>query len=421
VILRHAARIEGAVRVPGDKSIAHRALILGAMSRGKQLVDGVPNSADVQSTIACLRELGVLIEAMPDGRTLVLPRKLAEPQGLFAGNSGTTARLLSGLAAGQPFTTRIDGDASLRRRPMARVAEPLAQMGADIATSAGGRLPITIRGGSLKGITYHLPVASAQVKSAVLIAGLQAEGETVVVETVPTRDHTERLLQAMGAPIDVNNGTIRVRGAVPLRAVDVKIPGDISSAAFFMVATTCLKHSEIYLPTTGVNPTRTGVVDVLRAMGGSIEMVNSDTFLGEPVADLVVRSSSLRGLTIDETVLPSLIDELPVIAVAATQAEGETIVTGAAELRHKESDRIAAIVGSLKRFGADIEERGDGFAVRGPTPLRGARVSSHGDHRIAMAMAVAGVLADGETEIEHSAVVDVSYPRFFTDLNAMLR
>ncbi len=421
MILQRADKMRGTVRVPGDKSIAHRALILGAIARGKQVVEGLPRAADVQSTISCLRSLGAFIEEMPDGRVLNLSTDFISGRKLDAGNSGTTARLLSGLIAGQPIHSTIDGDSSLRSRPMTRVATPLAEMGAQVSTADGGRLPMVIRGGNLKGITYRLPVPSAQIKSSVLIAGLQAEGVTTVEEQTPTRDHTERMLRAMQAGIHTEDGRVSVEGGHAIRAVHVKVPADISSAAFFVVAATCLPSSEIYLPTTGVNPTRTGLLSVLTDMGASIEQVGNDSYLEEPVADLAVKSSLLHGVTVDPGILPTLIDELPVLAVAATQAEGDTVVTGAEELRYKESDRIRAMVDNLSLLGANIEEHDDGFVVHGPSKLQGTRVSSYGDHRIAMAMAVAGLLAEGRTEITGSEVIDVSYPAFLTDVRSLLR
>jgi 3-phosphoshikimate 1-carboxyvinyltransferase len=420
VIVERASCLKGNVHVPGDKSIAHRALILGTLARGKHVVTGIPHAQDVFSTISCLQSLGAFIEEMPDGRTLVMSRQFLSRQTLDAGNSGTTARLLSGLIAGHGIEATLDGDESLRRRPMNRIADPLEQMGAGVKTAPEGRLPIVIHGGNLTGIRYRLPVPSAQVKSAILIAGLLAEGDTTVEEVVPSRDHTERLFAAMQASItrDGSNITVRRSG---LKAALVNVPGDFSSAAFFIVAATCLGGSEIYLSRTGVNPTRTGMLDVLGRMGANVEIVNRESLLEEPAADIVVRSKPLGGTTIGADVIPTLIDELPILAVAATQAEGETVVSGAQELRHKESDRIGAIVDNLKRLGADIEAREDGFVVRGPVRLKGATVSSYGDHRIAMAMAVAGLLADGRTEIEDSDVVDVSYPSFYNDLQAVAR
>ncbi len=419
--LHRANAIRGVVRVPGDKSIAHRALVLGTIARGRHVIDGIPDSDDIRSTISCLEYLGAAIEPMPDACTLVRSGSPVSGQTLDAGNSGTTARLLSGLIAGHAIDATIDGDDSLRRRPMDRVAEPLRRMGAEISTAGDGKLPMTIRGRGLTGISYRLPVPSAQVKSALLIAGLFAEGETVVTENFPSRDHTERLLRAMSAPIQTEDGVVSVRGSLPLKAVTVKVPGDISSAAFFAAAAACLRHSEVCFPTTGVNPTRSGVFDVLREMGAAIELFNKEAFLEEPVADVIAKSGTpLTGITVSPDLIPAIVDELPVIAVVATQANGKTVVCGARELRCKESDRITAIVENLSRLGADIVELDDGFVVSGPCRLVGAEVSSYGDHRIAMAMAIAAIIAEGTTVIDQSEAVDVSYPGFFDDLKRLV-
>ena len=413
-------RLKGTLKVPGDKSIAHRALMLGAIARGRQIVEGLPDATDVNSTITCLRELGCFVETMPDGRTMVMSRGIGAEAKLDAGNSGTTARLLTGLVAGHDTTCTIDGDESLRRRPMARVAEPLAKMGARITTAEDGRLPLTIQGGNLKGITYDLPVASAQVKSALLLAGLRAEGVTTVREPVPTRDHTERLLGAMGVDVLLGDKMVGVTGGAKLIGTEVFVPGDFSSAAFLIVAALCLPGSEIYLPVTGVNPTRTGLLETLTEMGAEIILDNPEVMSGEPVSDLLVRSAPLKAVEItDPSRVAAMIDEFPALAVAATQAEGQTVVRGVGELRRKESDRIHAISETLTMMGADIEEFEDGFAIRGPQKLRGASVSSHGDHRIAMAAAVAGLIATGETEIVDAGTVDVSYPGFFSGLKAL--
>jgi len=418
--LQRAKHMRGTLRVPGDKSIAHRALILGSIARGKQVIEGAPAAADVRTTASCLRSLGTFIEEMPDGRLLVLSKPFAPSKALDAGNSGTTARLLSGLLAGHPIETTIDGDASLRKRPMQRIADPLTRMGATITTS-DGHLPLTISGSKLTGIEYQLPVPSAQIKSAILLAGLFAKGTTHIEEAIASRDHTERMLEAMSVPVIRENGTVSVTGGTTPKATQIRVPGDISSAAFFVVAATCLEGSELYLPTVGINPTRTGALTVLESMGAHVEYVNQDTFSNEPIADIVVKSAKLVAATIDASMIPSLIDELPILAVAATQAEGETVVSGAGELRHKESNRITAIVQNLKSLGADIEESPDGFAVRGPTALRGTGLPSFGDHRIAMAMAVAGLMASGETQIDDSDVIGVSYPTFFHDLLSVLQ
>jgi 3-phosphoshikimate 1-carboxyvinyltransferase len=358
---------------------------------------------------------------MPDGRTIVMSHSLHETFDIDAGNSGTTARLLAGLAAGRATRCRIDGDASLRTRPMGRVAEPLVQMGARIVLSDGARLPATIEGGGLHGIRYSLPVASAQVKSAVLIAGLFADGATTVVEPVPTRDHTEIMLAAMGADIACKDGSITVRGGTRLEGMHVTVPGDISSAAFFIVAALIVPDSHVHLPFTGINPRRTGILTVLRSMGGDVE-IEVDHGGDEAAGDLAVRTAALHGIDIDDSeTVASIIDEIPVLAVAATQAEGTTTIRGAAELRHKESDRIASMVTNLRAMGANIEATADGFTIQGPTRLCGAAVSSFGDHRVAMAMAVAGLVADGRTEIDNATAIDISYPGFFTDLRALTR
>lgn len=417
--IAQAKRIAGVVKAPGDKSISHRALLLGAIAHGKQVVEGLPDSDDVASTIACLRTLGCFVEQMPDGRTLVLNKSLKSGVTLNAGNSGTTARLLAGLVAGLGAPATIDGDPSLRRRPMKRVVLPLVQMGAGIETT-DGRLPLTLTGGELSGITYELPVASAQVKSAILIAGLMASGETTVLEPSPSRDHTENLIEAMGATISRSDNRITVTGGARLEGQHIVVPGDVSSAAFFLVAATCLPDSEVYLPTTGVNPRRIGVISVLQEMGARITLENPSEMSGEHVADVGVQSASLSGISItDPARIVSVIDEIPILAVAATRAEGRTEFRAAGELRHKETDRIEATAKNLSALGAKVETFDDGLAVEGPCDLFGTRVSSYGDHRMAMAMAIAALWADGETEIEDAGVADVSYPGFYDDLRRL--
>ncbi|MCI0451358.1 MAG: 3-phosphoshikimate 1-carboxyvinyltransferase [Candidatus Latescibacteria bacterium] len=414
--------MEGVLKVPGDKSISHRALILGAAARGRQTIDGIADSADVRTTMEALRAMGCFVESMPDGRTLVLTRAITPEFEIDAGNSGTTARLLAGLAAARARRCHIDGDASLRKRPMARVAEPLARMGARVVLANGGTLPATIEGGALHGIRYEMTVPSAQVKSAVLIAGVFAEGETTVVDRVPTRDHTEIMLAAMGADIAREGNTVRVRGGVPLEGVHVTVPGDFSSAAYFLVATILIPGSRVHLPFTGVNPRRAGLLNVLERMGAAFSIDALHTGISEHAGDLATAHAPLHGVTVDDpAAIASIIDEIPVLAVAATQAEGRTEIRGAGELRHKESDRIDAIAHNLRALGASIETFDDGFAVEGPTRLRGAAVSSFGDHRIAMSMAVAGLVADGHTEIDDASVVEISYPKFFADLRTLIR
>jgi len=419
--MTRAGTISGTVRVPGDKSIAHRALILGSVARGEQIVEGLPLAADVASTASCLRSLGCAVTEMADGRVRISPGSWKHTATIDAGNSGTTARLLAGLVAGLGIDCTIDGDASLRRRPMERIAAPLRLMGAEVTTAADGCLPMRIRADGLDGIVYHPPMASAQVKSAVLLAGLSASGDTTVVEIAPTRDHTELMLGAMGAPLSRHANSVTVTGRSPLDALTVAVPGDISSAAFFMAAAAICPGSEVRVESAGINPTRIGVLRVLQEMGAEIAMENRTTSGGEPTADIIVRSSSLEGVVIDGAIIPSLIDELPLLAVTATQARGTTVVRGAGELRHKESDRIGCMVENLSRLGAEVEELDDGFIIRGPCALRGAAVDSFGDHRIAMAMAVAGLVAEGTTTVEKAEAVDISYPEFFRDLDRLLR
>lgn len=420
-IVERAARLEGFLKVPGDKSISHRALILGAAGRGRQVIDGLSDAADVRTTAQALRAMGCFVESMPDGRTIVLPSTLLASFDIDAGNSGTTARLLAGLAAGRATRCRIDGDASLRRRPMGRVAEPLVRMGARVVLADGGTLPATVEGGSLRGIEYALPVASAQVKSALLIAGLFADGDTTVIEPVATRDHTEIMLAAMGVELARDGYRVTVHGGSRPEGTHVTIPGDISSAAFFVAAALIRPGSDVHLPFTGINPRRTGVLTVLRSMGADITIEVSHEGC-EAAADLTVRSSELRGVEIDDPALvASIIDEIPVIAVAATQAHGVTIIRGAGELRHKESDRIEATVSNLRAMGARIEAIDDTITIEGPTPLRGAAVRSLGDHRIAMALTVAGLAATGRTEIDDAGAVEISYPGFYNDLRTLIR
>jgi len=419
-----ASRLRGVLKVPGDKSISHRALILGAIARGRHVIDGLSPAEDVRCTAQALRDMGCFIETMPDGRTLVLSHGLVDEATVDAGNSGTTARLLAGLAAGLDATIKIDGDDSLRRRPMERIAEPLAAMGAAITTAEGGTLPITIKGGGLKGVRYELPVASAQVKSAILIAGLFAKGDTTVVEPVRTRDHTELMLSAMGMDVRILDREVTVTGGTRLRGGHISVPGDCSSAAYLAAAAACLPDSEVYMPVTGVNPTRTGFLEILKEMGAEISIESVHEMSGERVADVIVRTASngLQAVALDDpATVVACIDELPILAVAASQAHGETTVRGAAELRVKESDRITAIVENMSAMGADINELEDGFQVRGPARLKGAPVSPRGDHRIAMAMTIAGLLAEGDTTIDDASVVEISYPSFFADLSTLLR
>ncbi|HEU4929105.1 MAG TPA: 3-phosphoshikimate 1-carboxyvinyltransferase [Candidatus Krumholzibacteria bacterium] len=421
LVIHKASRLDGVLKVPGDKSISHRALILGAAARGRQTIDGIADSADVRTTMEALRAMGCFVESMPDGRTIVLSNSILPEFDIDAGNSGTTARLLAGFAAARARRCRIDGDASLRRRPMARIAEPLVRMGARMVLSNGGTLPATIEGGDLHGIRYEMPVASAQVKSAVLIAGLFAEGQTTVIDRIPTRDHTEIMLEAMGVEVARSGNTVSVRGGTPLEGIHVTVPGDFSSAAFFIVGATLIPGSRVLLPFTGVNPRRAGLLNVLERMGAKFSIDALQTGM-EHAGDLSAAYSPLHSVSLKEPAeIASIIDEVPILAVAATQAEGRTEIRGAAELRYKESDRIEAIAHNLRAFGASVETFDDGIAIDGPAPLRGCRVSSYGDHRIAMAMAIAGLVAEGNTEIDDASVVEVSYPKFFADLRTLIR
>jgi 3-phosphoshikimate 1-carboxyvinyltransferase len=408
-----ARGLHGRFSLAGDKSICHRAAILGAVADGETRIRNFSTAADCASTLRCLEGLGVAVRR--EGGTVRLEGRgfdgLNAPRAaLDAGNSGSTLRMLAGVLAGRPFASVLTGDESLRRRPVERVAEPLRGMGAR-ASSSDGRPPLRIEGGRLRGIEWEMPVASAQVKTAILLAGLQAEGRTTVLEPTRSRDHTERLLAACGAPIRVDRNLVSVTGGSRLRPLDLTAPGDVSSAAFLVVAALIVPGSEIRIENVLLNPGRIAFLDVLRAMRGDVaqEITAAEP---EPMGWIEARSSALRAVDIPPSWVPSLIDELPALAVAGCLAEGRTTVAGAAELRVKESDRIGAIVEGLRALGARIEERPDGFAVEGGAPLRGAAVMARGDHRIAMALAVAALAAEGETEIEDGDCVGVSFPEF---------
>lgn len=418
------ARLRGRVRLPGDKSISHRAALLNALATGDALVENFLPGADCLSTLACLRSLGV--ESTLDRRRTRLTIRgaglqLSEPRDVLdAGNSGTTTRLLAGILAGQSFFSVMTGDASLRGRPMARVIEPLRRMGARIAGREDGRFaPFAIEGGNLRGIEHVSKAASAQVKSAVLLAGLLAEGHTTVSEPSRSRDHTERMLAAMGAPIAVDGLSVSVtRAAAALRPLSLRVPGDTSAAAFWLVAGSIHPDADITVENAGLNPTRTGVLDILRAMGADIAVTNEHTEGGEPAGDLRVRSARLRGIEIGGDLVPRSIDELPVVALAAALAEGHTIIRDAAELRVKESDRVATVAHELGALGARVEPRDDGFAITGVAALCGGTVHSHGDHRLAMLLGVAGLVTP-DVVLEGASDVAVSYPRFWRDLDRL--
>ncbi len=407
--------IKGEIAVPGDKSISHRSIMLAGISEGRSVISGFLMGEDCLSTIGCFRGLGVAIdvtqeEIIVEGRGLM---GLREPQDILdAGNSGTTMRLLSGILAGQNFLSVITGDESLRQRPMARIAAPLREMGASIDGRSDGRLaPLAIRGGGLKAIDYKLPVSSAQVKSAVLLAGLYAEGTTRVLEPQPSRDHTERMLKAFGGNIAREANTIIVKSS-GLYGQRVEVPGDISSAAFFMVAAAAMPGASLKLNRVGLNPTRTGIIEVLKAMGADITLDNITLSGGEEIGDIIIHGGELQGVAIGRDIIPRLIDEIPVIAVAAALAEGKTTITGAEELKFKESNRIAAVVTELKGLGVDIIELADGMEINGPNTIKGGEVKSYGDHRIAMAMAIAGLFSQKPVIIEDSSCIAISFPEF---------
>ncbi len=415
--LHTSSGLRGTVTVPGDKSISHRAVMLGALADGDTHISGFLMGEDCLSTIDCFRKMGVQIDVRDGGVTVhgVGLHGLRAPEGpLYTGNSGTTTRLLSGILAAQPFPVSMTGDASIEQRPMGRIITPLREMGADIRGRDGKYCPLHIAPAALHGVRYEMPVASAQLKSAILLAGLYADGVTEVVEPAPSRDHTERMLRAMGVQVEQDGCRVAVHAPLALRACSIEVPGDISSAAFFLVAGAIVPGSELTVKNVGINPTRDGVLEVLRAMGADITCTNVRD-AAEPVADLTVRASALHGTEIGGPLIPRLIDELPVLAVAAAFAEGETVIRDAQELKVKESNRIAAMVAELTRAGVDCTETADGMVIRGGRP-RGAAFETYRDHRIAMSMAVLALGAAGESEILDPGVVSISYPGFFDTL-----
>ena len=419
ITVEPASSVRGRLHVPGDKSISHRYAILAALADGTSRITGYAPGADCQTTLDCLRALGVDVARTPDdaGPSLVVVGGLgigglAPPAApIDAGNSGTTLRLLAGVLAAHPFETTVTGDASLRCRPMGRIVEPLERMGARVETD-GGRPPITIHGGALRGIDHAPPVASAQVKSAVLLAGLHASGTTRVEELAFTRDHTERALRSFGVDVDLDGRTVAVRGGQRLRALDLRVPGDLSSAAFWAAAAAALPGSDVEIAGVGLNTTRSAFLETLRRAGALVEVTTDATWNGEPVGTVRVRHGRRGLITITPDEVPSLIDELPVLAALAAHGGG-CQVSGAAELRTKESDRIAIIAGGLRTLGADVEERADGFRVRAGVDLSGGTVDAAGDHRMAMAFAIAALGASGATTITGAEAVNVSYPGFF--------
>lgn len=414
--IKRLENISGKIKVPGDKSISHRSIMLGALCDGVTRITGFLPGADCFSTIDCFRRLGVKIDAEEDvitvhGVGLLGLKKPTEM--LYTGNSGTTTRLISGILAAQEFESTVSGDESIAKRPMARVTVPLKKMGAEIE---GDFCPLKISGKRLSGISYRLPVASAQVKSAIILAALYAEGETVIEEPEKSRDHTERMLAAMGADIKSIGNKVYVKKAERLNAASIDIPGDISSAAFFMALAAISENDEITLENVGINPTRTGIIDVMRKMGADITLKNERTMLGEPSADITVRGGGLSGIEIGGDIIPRLIDEIPIIAVMALFADGETVIKDAAELKVKETNRIDAVVRELKRCGADIEATEDGMIIRGRAPLHSADFCTYKDHRMAMSLAVLSQKIDGKCTIDDAECVRISYPEFFGDL-----
>lgn len=411
-----ATAVRGRVRVPGDKSISHRSIMLGGIANGRTEVSGFLASADCLATLEAFRAMGVQVDRHEPTSLTVHGRGLhglrAPGQVLDMGNAGTAIRLCMGLLAGQRFESTLTGDASLRSRPMERVAKPLRSMGASILTTEG-KPPVTVRPSSgLVAIDYDMPVASAQVKSAILLAGMYAQGHTTVTEPAPTRDHTERMLRGFGVEVHVEGPRVRLAGGQPLQGTRVQVPGDISSAAFFLVAGCVAGADDFVVENVGINPTRTGIIDILRLMGADLRLHHRDSQGGEPVADIELRRSALRGIAVPESLVPLAIDELPVLFIAAAAASGETVFTGAAELRVKESDRLAVMADGLTRLGVPNELAPDGIRIEGGNRLKGGEIESHGDHRIAMAFTIASLLASGTIVVRDTENVATSFPDF---------
>lgn len=423
--LSNVNSLAGTIEVPGDKSISHRAVMFGSLANGKTVITNFLMGADCLSTVDCFRKMGVSID-IQEGTVTVEGKGydgLVEPSSILdVGNSGTTTRLMMGILAGSSFHSCIIGDESIAKRPMARVTKPLRLMGAKIDGRENGQFtPLAIRGGELHGIKYESPVASAQVKSAILLAGLKTnQEETTVIEPNKSRDHTERMLRAFGVEVSEDEISATVKGGQSLTATNIFVPGDISSAAFFLVAGAIVPNSEIILKNVGINPTRTGILDVLKMMGASIEIIPHKEDAFEPIADIVIKTSSLKGTTISGDLIPKLIDEIPVIALLATQADGETIIKDASELKVKETNRIDTVVGELSKIGATIKGTDDGMIITGKTKLVGnATVSSHGDHRIGMMLAVASCITQEPITLQDAKAIDVSYPTFFDHLTLL--
>lgn len=421
-LLKNKSGLSGTLTVPADKSISHRSIMFGAISHGKTTVHNFLRAEDCLSTVAVFKALGVTID--DDGEVISIEGKgfkhLQAPQQILdAGNSGTTMRLVLGILAGQTFHSKIAGDASLNRRPMERVMGPLRMMGGNLQGEQGSEFPpIEIEGGPLSAITYEMPIASAQVKSAILFAALQAEGLTTIIEKEKSRNHTEEMIKQFGGDISVEDKTITVSGGQQLVGQKVTVPGDISSAAFYLVAATLLADSDLQLKHVGINPTRTGILDVLQEMGADIQEGSVDS--QNQAADLQIKAALLKAVEIKGEIIPRLIDELPVIALAATQAEGTTVIRDAEELKVKETNRIDATAQELNKLGANIETTEDGLIIHGPTPLHGGTVDSHGDHRIGMMLQIAALLTEDTVELNNPEAIDISYPNFFNDLASLI-
>jgi len=418
-------RLVGEVTIPGDKSISHRAIMFGSLANGTTRVTNFLLGEDCLSTIDCFRKLGVHIDVQ-DEEVIVYGKGiegLTEPNSVLdVGNSGTTARLIMGILSGLPFHSVLVGDESIAKRPMKRVSNPLRLMGASIdGREDATYTPLSIRGGKLNSISYHSPVSSAQVKSSILLAGLFANGTTVVTEPEKSRDHTERMLKAFGCDLKVDGNSVSITGNQSLKSTSVTVPGDISSAAFFLVAGSIIPNSEILLKNVGVNPTRTGILTVLERMGANITLENEKIVNGEPIADLRVKSSELKATTIGGEEIPTCIDELPIIALAAALSSGETIIKDAEELRVKETDRIQTVVEELTKLGVNIEATKDGMIIQGESSLKASNVKSHGDHRMGMMLSIAALVAEGETEIENIECIAVSFPNFKEQLNELIK
>lgn len=424
MIIEQATTLKGEVTIPGDKSISHRAIMLGSLAKGTTEVTNFLQGADCLSTIECFGKMGINIENK--GSIVIIKglglRGLKRPTSILdVGNSGTTTRLISGILAAQSFDVTLNGDASIQKRPMERIIKPLSMMGADITSvKDNGCAPLSIKGKPLTGIHYNSPVASAQIKSCILLAGLYAEGETSVTEPYLSRNHTELLFDYFGVTIKTEGNTATVKPTEQIVSQKVVVPGDISSAAYFIAAGLIVPNSEILIKNVGINPTRDGIIKVCQSMGADIDLINVSNVSGEPTADIVVRSSNLIGTHIGGELIPTLIDEIPILAILACYAKGDTIIKDASELKVKESNRIDVMVNNLKAMGADIEATEDGMIIHGGKPLHGAIIESKLDHRIAMSFTIAGLVSEGKTTIRNAECVNISYPSFYDDLYRLI-